>query len=64
MLRDGGGYLKGAVVDPREGIARTLVSIGAAEYVADEVEPQKDKQPRRTASKSGRRKKAPATKSE
>ena len=64
MLRDGGGYRKGAVVEPREGIARTLVSIGAAEYVSDSVEPQKDKQPRRSASKSGGRKKAPAAKSE
>lgn len=60
MLRDGGGYPKGAVVDPREGIARTLVSIGAAEYVKDKLDTPKDEQPKRAARKRSRSKKSAA----
>lgn len=60
MLRDGGGYRKGTVVDPREGIARTLVSIGAAEYVKDKLDTPKDEQPKRAARKRSRSKKSAA----
>ena len=59
MLRDGGGYLRGAVVEPREGIARTLVYIGAAEYVNSEVDTPKDEQPKRAPSKRSGSKKSP-----
>ena len=64
MLRDGGGFVKGAVVDPREGIARTLVSIGAAEHVADEVDVEENVEPKRASSKPRRSKKAPKAGSE
>lgn len=60
MLRDGGGYPKGAVVDPREGIARTLIAIGAAEHVEQrKVDSSEDEQPKRTPRKRKRSKATP-----
>ena len=60
MLRDGGGFLKGSVVDPREGIARTLVALGAAEHVIDKLDAPKNVKPKRATGKRSGSKKPPA----